>query len=56
MGTPAKIDSSIAGSPSGVPGILMKRFGRAARAQSAFASAIDVFVSNAIVGYSSSDT
>ena len=29
IGTPAKIDSSIAGMPSGVPGILMKRFGRA---------------------------
>ena len=28
IGTPAKIDSSIAGRPSSVPGILMYRFGR----------------------------
>ncbi len=30
-GTPAKIASSMAGSPSAVPGILMNRFGRPAR-------------------------
>ena len=30
IGTPAKIDSSIAGMPSGVPGILTKRFSRSA--------------------------
>ena len=29
IGTPAKIDSSIAGRPSGVPGILMKLFSSA---------------------------
>jgi hypothetical protein len=29
IGTPAKIDFSIAGSPSGVPGILMKTFSSA---------------------------
>ena len=33
-GTPLKIVSSMAGSPSGVPGILMKRLGRNAFAQS----------------------
>ena len=30
-GTPAKMASSMAGSPAGVPGILMNRFGRPAR-------------------------
>jgi len=37
--TPAKIASSIAGSPSFVPGILMNRFGLAAFAWSVFAAA-----------------
>ena len=40
IGTPAKIDSSIAGTPAGVPGILMKRFGRAAAACSRAAALI----------------
>ena len=44
-GTPAKIASSIAGTPSLVPGILMKRFGRAARAESSFAAATVLAVS-----------
>jgi len=38
-GTPATIASSIAGSPCGVPGILMNRFGRAALANSSLAAA-----------------
>ena len=38
-GTPAKIASSIAGMPCAVPGILMKRFGRAARPCRSFAAA-----------------
>jgi hypothetical protein len=37
-GTPAKIASSIAWSPSEVPGILMRRFGRSAAACSARAA------------------
>ena len=45
IGMPAKIASSMAGSPSGVPGILMKRFGRAARACSSFAAASVLAVS-----------
>jgi len=36
---PAKIASSIAGTPSFVPGILMKRFGRPPAACSSFAAA-----------------
>jgi len=39
-GTPAKIDSSIAATPAGVPGILMKTFGRAAFACSFAATSI----------------
>jgi hypothetical protein len=38
-GTPEKIVSSIAGSPSRVPGILMNKFGLSALACSAFAEA-----------------
>jgi len=38
IGMPAKIASSMAGRPSLVPGILMKRFGRAARLKRFFAS------------------
>ncbi len=45
IGTPAKIASSMAGTPSLVPGILMKRLGRAARACRSFASASVVLVS-----------
>jgi hypothetical protein len=37
-GTPLKIASSIAGAPSFVPGILMKRLGRAAAAWREFAA------------------
>ena len=39
MGTPAKIASSMAGRPSGVPGILMYRLGRSARPWRPFAAA-----------------
>ena len=38
IGTPAKIDSSIAVRPSSVPGILMNRFGRPPFAWRRFAS------------------
>ena len=44
-GIPAKVASSIAGTPSRVPGILMKRLGRAARACRSFAAASVVAVS-----------
>ncbi len=44
-GTPAKIASSMAGRPSLVPGILMKRFGRPARACSSLAAASVLVVS-----------
>ena len=56
MGTPAKIASSMAGRPSGVPGILMKRLGRPARACRSLASASVVLVSCASNGETSSDT
>ncbi len=56
MGTPAKIASSIAGSPCSVPGILMKRFGRPARACRSFACASVVLVSYASSGETSSET
>ena len=56
IGTPAKIASSIAGSPSFVPGILMKRLRRPARAWSSRAAASVVFVSYARSGETSSDT
>ena len=56
-GTPAKIDSSIAGTPSGVPGILMNRLGRCALARAARAAASMVpAVSLASSGETSSDT
>ena len=45
IGTPAKMDSSMAGRPSFVPGILMKRFLRAARDERSFAAASVLFVS-----------
>ena len=44
IGTPAKIASSMAGSPSGVPGILMKRFGRPARCEQVACAAASVLV------------
>ena len=53
-GTPAKIASSMAGSPSLVPGILMKRFGRPARACRALAAARVLAVSWTSRGDSSS--
>ena len=56
IGTPAKIASSIAGSPSLVPGILMKRFGLPARACRSLATASVVLVSCASSGDTSSDT
>jgi hypothetical protein len=55
-GTPAKIASSMAGTPSFVPGILMKRFGRPARANSSLAAASVLAVSWARSGDTSSDT
>ena len=45
IGTPAKMASSMAGKPSRVPGILMNRFGRAARACSSLAAASVLAVS-----------
>jgi hypothetical protein len=56
MGTPEKTASSIAGRPSLVPGILMNRFGRFARAKSALAAVIVLGVSCASHGETSSDT
>ena len=56
IGMPAKIASSMAGSPSGVPGILMRRFGRPARACRALAAARVLPVSCASSGDTSSDT
>ena len=56
IGTPAKIASSIAGIPSLVPGILMKRLGRPARAWSSLAAARVSAVSCAKSGETSSDT
>ena len=56
IGTPAKIASSMAGKPSGVPGILMNRFGRSARANSSFAWASVLAVSCASSGDTSRDT
>ena len=55
-GTPAKMASSMAGMPSGVPGILMNRLGRPARACSSLATASVVLVSRASSGDTSSDT
>ena len=56
IGMPAKIASSMAGSPSLVPGILMRRFGRPARACRALAAARVLAVSWASSGDTSSDT
>ena len=53
---PRAIDSSMAGTPSAVPGILMKMFGRAIRPQNSGAAAIDASVSLAIAGGSSNET
>src|SRR5438067_7590751 len=53
---PAKTASSIAGRPSTVPGILMKTFGRPARACRSLTSASVVFVSCTSSGETSSDT
>ena len=55
-GTPVKIASSMAGRPSLVPGILMNRLGRPARADSSLAAAIVPAVSRASNGDTSSDT
>ena len=55
-GTPAKVASSMAGSPSFVPGILMWRLGRPARAKSSFAAFTVSAVSWARRGDTSRDT
>ena len=55
-GTPAKIASSMAGRPSLVPGILMRKLGRPARAWSALAAARVPAVSRASRGETSRDT
>ena len=55
-GTPAKIASSMAGSPSCVPGILMNRFGRAAFAKRSLAAAMVLAVSWASSGDTSRET
>jgi Flp pilus assembly protein TadD len=55
-GTPAKIASSMAGKPSLVPGILMNRLGRPARAESSLAAAMVLTVLCASSGDTSSDT
>jgi len=54
--TPAKIASSMAGKPSVVPGILMNRLGRPARAESSLAAAMVLAVLCASSGDTSSDT
>ena len=56
IGTPAKIASSMAGRPSLVPGILMNRLGRPARACKSLAAASVLAVSWASSGDTSSDT
>ena len=53
---PSWIAVAIAGSPCGVPGILMKTFGRSIRADSSRAWAIVASVSNASSGETSSET
>ena len=55
-GIPAAMASSIAGSPSGVPGILMNRFGRAARAYRSRAASRVAAAFRASRGETSSDT
>ena len=56
IGMPAKMASSIAGSPSLVPGILMRRFGLPARACSSLAAASVLAVSCASSGEISNET
>ena len=56
VGTPAKIASSMAGRPSGVPGILIKTLGRRACACRSLAAAIVDLVSCASKGETSSET
>ncbi len=55
MFSPSVRHFSIAGNPSGVPGILIIAFGRSSAANSRFAASIDACVSFAIVGETSSD-
>lgn len=55
-GTPAKIAPSMAGNPSRVPGILIKRLGRHARACKSLAAASVLAVSWARSGETSKDT
>ena len=55
-GTPAKIAASIAGNPSAVPGILMKRLGLPPRRCRSRAAASVLLVSCASSGETSSDT
>ena len=52
---PAKIDSSIAGRPASVPGILMKRLSRSALPWSSAACSIVAAVSSASSGETSSE-
>lgn len=56
IGTPEKIASSIACKPAGVPGILMKTFGRLTRRDRNLASAMVRSVSEASDGGTSRDT
>src|SRR6516225_6341506 len=56
MGIPAKIASSMAGRPSLVPGILIRRLGRPARACRFLAAAKVLAVSNASNGDTSNET
>ena len=56
MFIPAAIDSSMAGSPSSVAGILIITLGRATRSKSVRASRHVVLVSCAIAGDTSTDT
>ena len=53
---PAAIVSSIAGTPSAVPGILMKMLGRSMRRKKSGAAATEAAVSFAIPGGSSNET
>ena len=56
MGSPAKVHSSIAGRPSGVPGILLSRLGRLALACSFLAYSMVATVSWTSSGETSGDT
>ena len=53
---PAAIDSSMAGTPSAVPGILMKMLGRPIRSQNSGVALVEAAVSLAIDGGSSNET